>query len=181
MLEGQIASAVSKNTSAAASATGNKALDAVIGAITEIGKDGVTADEMESLVGILSATATALLGPEKAEKALASLGMAGGSSASDTPNSAQVSVSAGDSGSAPGTNPAGTSIGRNSYDPMLTVKTNLLRNATASNRDPSSTNEQAYQLFIAGNSALSGGLSSGQEFSKAKTDSKKVVSSVDLS
>jgi hypothetical protein len=186
LLEGQIAAAVNKNSAAAGSQTGNKALDAVIGAISEIGNDGVTADEMKSLVGILSATASALLGPEKAASVLSTLDSSANSNQAGSPqiivnvetgSDQQSSTTAG--GSA--TNPAGPSMGRNSYDPMLTVKTNLRNNAASSNWDPSSTNVQAYNLFIAGNSALSGGISSGQEFSKSMAANKKPVSSVDLS
>jgi hypothetical protein len=186
LLEGQIAAAVGKNTASAASATGNPALDAILGDIVDIAKDGVTADEMESLVGILSATATLLLGPEKAEKALANLGLPGSSSSSGSsgsPVSVQINVGADESSNTPSANPVRSTSGSNGFDGMLTVKTNLLRRAMESGMAPDSTNFQAWELFLGGSSALTGGVSSDQEYSKALADSKKQkpVSSVDLS
>jgi hypothetical protein len=174
LLEGQIEAAVAKTRTSSASSTDNKALDTVLNAIEDIAKDGVTPEEMQSLSEILSATTSALLKPEKASGLLSLL---------DEVTTAGKALQANSNINAANdsTNPTRSFTGQNSYDPMLTVKNNLFNNAAASDWDPSSTNVQAYNLFLAGNSALTGGLSSGQNFSKSNAANKKPISSVDLS
>lgn len=136
LLEAQLAAAVGKGSSAAASPTGNKILDTVLSAIADIAKDGVTPEESKSLTGILADTASALLGPEKAAGVLEKLGVP---SASGQGNSLEINVTATQGVGGSNAQPAAQRGGSQLFDPGRNLDNFFERAGAESNFNPNNT------------------------------------------
>lgn len=185
LLEAQLSAATSKTSSASGSATGNKILDTIISAIAEIGKDGVTPEEMKSLVGILADTAIALLGPDKATEALNTLGLS--SPDSTQANGSAMGLTANNSAAESTPRAAVFAPTIRPYDPERSLTESFARDAAAVNYDPFSTGgrialqEQYYQSkYGGGGSSLGMGSGLGAPQMTSPTTDKNKAKAADV-
>lgn len=172
-----IAASKSANKDAAASPTGNAALDAVLSAIKDIAQGGVEPSERSSLAQVLASLVGALLPPDQADSVLRNLG---GPSAPSGPVGVtpgfgvtidiRPSIGTFDGGLGGGLG-AGMTTGRpgagmfdpvagfygggsplggrgGSYDGMAFVLRDLYASAAQNGFDPLATNTQAYNMML---------------------------------
>jgi hypothetical protein len=189
LLKSQIDGAVKANTEKPASgapgkegadgpSSGDPLLDALLSALKQIAKGGVSSDEASSLAQIMALLFSMLMPKQDQGAALEQLfgNQSGGAANSSGANSSGgngtgISVgiqvnglnTSGSGGSySAGYTPAAPTRGNN-YDAMLFLKNDLYSSAAAANFDPNSSSNRAYELFMGALSPSSLSSSSGSQ------------------